>query len=132
MHAKVDDLLDWLYGDFTSGRVAALGMIAFELADAGHPVATNILLRNARASGRAVAAVAKRIGYRASDTIPVVLAGGVFQNRTMNALVQQEIATSLRGISSARFNEVQHSPADAAALLSWILGQKERTLRSTL
>jgi N-acetylglucosamine kinase-like BadF-type ATPase len=112
----VEELVQWLYGDLSWARVADLARLAFELDEKGDKVAHQIVVRAADALAAVVKCVAKKIKFdEAKGPVPVVFAGSILQNKTIAALITENIKTVLP-TTEVCYPKVD--PAMGAALLA--------------
>jgi N-acetylglucosamine kinase-like BadF-type ATPase len=93
--------------------LARLAPVVLDAADAGDPVARDIVLATGRVLGEYARVAARRVGL-GETTYPLVVAGGVFQHPSR--LFRDEIAAAL---PEARLVETEFEPVVGALLLGF-------------
>jgi len=107
------DLIDVVLGRWAGdrGRVAALSRLVAQAADGGDGVARGILQEGAGELVALVAATRRRLGYDASERVPVSYSGGVFSA----PIVRDEFARLLAP-AGYELREPLYAPVIGAAL----------------
>ena len=117
-----EDIVPWMYDTFSWGHVATVAPIAFRHAGGveeggggGDPVARGIVEKHAGYLVRAALTLVGKLGFGVEEEVPVVLCGGILEQRLMAELVSREIRKAL---PKARITHPQVDPAHGAALLA--------------
>ncbi|KAL0327944.1 UNVERIFIED_CONTAM: N-acetyl-D-glucosamine kinase [Sesamum calycinum] len=124
-----DELIGWTYSDPSWARIAALVPVVVSCADAGDPVANNILHDTVHELASSVRAVVERLelcGEDGKDPFPLVMVGGVLEaNRRWD--IGNEVISCISGdFPGVLPIRPKVEPAVGAALLAWNFLMRQR------
>ncbi|XP_078432719.1 actin-like ATPase superfamily protein [Wolffia australiana] len=117
-----EELIGWTYADSSWARIAALVPVVVSAAEAGDPVAENILQDAAAELAASVKAVVQRLGLCGEDgrgCFPLVLVGGVLESKRGWDVGQEVLNRVMEDFPGVIPIRPKIEPAIGAALLAW-------------
>ncbi|CAK9161571.1 unnamed protein product [Ilex paraguariensis] len=123
-----DELIGWTYADPSWARIAALVPIVVSCAEAGDPIANEILNDAVQELAQSVKAVVQRLCLAGEDgmgSFPVVMVGGVLEANKRWDIGKEVTDSVLKTYPGACPIRPEVEPAVGAALVAWNFLMKE-------